>query len=311
MTKLKEVNAAIREIIGLDRGQFSQVSMIAQGDFLKLLLAGTRERQEIFRSIFNTNLYVVLQKKLSEDANAVRSQWDDTRLSIRQYVDGIVCEPDTPLADAGDLPISEVAELLDRSLAEDEALQQQLGEQLSAVEKALEDAAAQMTKAEQRGKTVAALKAAEDAEKAAAALLEQRQAALEAERARKPEQDALQKKITELELLLPSYDELEKLIAQQAQASAELEQAASGAAKAQQEHAALLEALEQLKQERKSLENAGAEKEKLLRQMQEQSDRKQRLESLIADAKNLHAQQDLLTKLQKDYLELLFSGRDA
>ena len=214
-----------------------------------------------------------------------------------------MCEPDTPLADAGDLPISEVAELLDRSLAEDEALQQQLGEQLSAVEKALEDAAAQMTKAEQRGKTVAALKAAEDAEKAAAALLEQRQAALEAERARKPEQDALQKKITELELLLPSYDELEKLIAQQAQASAELEQAASGAAKAQQEHAALLEALEQLKQERKSLENAGAEKEKLLRQMQEQSDRKQRLESLIADAKNLHAQQDLLTKLQKDYLE--------
>ena len=248
VTKLKEVNAAIREIIGLDRGQFSQVSMIAQGDFLKLLLAGTRERQEIFRSIFNTNLYVVLQKKLSEDANAVRSQWDDTRLSIRQYVDGIVCEPDTPLADAGDLPISEVAELLDRSLAEDEALQQQLGEQLSAVEKALEDAAAQMTKAEQRGKTVAALKAAEDAEKAAAALLEQRQAALEAERARKPEQDALQKKITELELLLPSYDELEKLIAQQAQASAELEQAASGAAKAQQEHAALLEALEQAKE---------------------------------------------------------------
>ena len=303
VTKLKEVNAAIREIIGLDRGQFSQVSIIAQGDFLKLLLAGTRERQEIFRSIFNTNLYVVLQKKLSEDANVVRSQWDDTRLSIRQYVDGIVCEPDTPLADAGDLPIAEVTELLDQSLAEDAALQRQLGEQLFAVEKVLEDAAAQMTKAEQRGKTVAALKATEDAEKAAAALLEQRQAALEAERARKPEQDALQKKITELELLLPSYDELEKLIAQQAQASAELEQAASGAAKAQQEHAALLEALEHLRQERKSLENAGAEKEKLLRQQQEQADRKQRLEALITDVKNLLAQQNLLEKLQRDYLE--------
>ena len=303
VTKLKEVNAAIREIIGLDRGQFSQVSMIAQGDFLKLLLAGTRERQEIFRSIFNTNLYVVLQKKLSEDANAVRSQWDDTRLSIRQYVDGIVCEPGSPLANAGDLPIAEVTELLDRSLAEDEALQRQLGEHLAAVEKALEDAAAQMAKAEHREKTAAALKAAEDAEKETAAQLEQRQAALEAERARKPEQDALQKKITELELLLPSYDELEKLIAQQAQADTELKQAASGAAKAQQEHAALLEALERLKQERKSLENTGAEKEKLLRQMQEQSDRKQRLESLIADVKNLHTQQNLLAKLQKDYME--------
>lgn len=60
VAKLKEVNTAIRDIIGLDRDQFSQVSMIAQGDFLKLLLAGTKERQEIFRSIFNTNLYVVL-----------------------------------------------------------------------------------------------------------------------------------------------------------------------------------------------------------------------------------------------------------
>ena len=50
----KEVNAAIREIIGVDRDQFTQISMIAQGDFLKLLLAETKVRQEIFREIFKT-----------------------------------------------------------------------------------------------------------------------------------------------------------------------------------------------------------------------------------------------------------------
>ena len=83
------------------------------------------------------------------------------------------------------LTVPEVAELLDRFLAEDAECQCQLGEQLAAVEKALEDAAAQMTKAEQREKAAAALKAAEDAEKETAAQLEQRQAALEAERGEK------------------------------------------------------------------------------------------------------------------------------
>ena len=50
ITKLKDVNTAIRQIVGLDREQFAQVSMIAQGDFLKLLLAGTKERQAISQS---------------------------------------------------------------------------------------------------------------------------------------------------------------------------------------------------------------------------------------------------------------------
>ena len=48
VTKQKEVNKAIIEILGLDRNQFLQIAMIAQGDFLKLLLADTKERQGIF-----------------------------------------------------------------------------------------------------------------------------------------------------------------------------------------------------------------------------------------------------------------------
>lgn len=39
ISRPNEVTAAIREIVGVDRTQFSQIAMIAQGDFLKLLLA--------------------------------------------------------------------------------------------------------------------------------------------------------------------------------------------------------------------------------------------------------------------------------
>jgi len=52
ITKIKEVNSAIKDILGIDRSQFTQIVMIAQGEFLKLILASTEERQKIFREIF-------------------------------------------------------------------------------------------------------------------------------------------------------------------------------------------------------------------------------------------------------------------
>ena len=302
VTKLKEVNTAIRDIIGLDRDQFSQVSMIAQGDFLKLLLAGTKERQEIFRSIFNTNLYVVLQKKLSEHANAVKYQWDDTRLSIRQYIDGIVCDGDSPLAQAGDLPVAEVLELLDALLTEDTTAQSILDQQLSEAEQALEAVNTLLAQEEQRAKTASALTDAETAEKETAALRTQKKATLEAEQAKKPEQDTLQRKITELNLLLPSYDELDSLIAAQGSTQDAISKATAHIAEATQAHGSLLAELELLKQERTALENAGAEKEKLLRQKQEQEDRKQQLTALIDAKEDLCVQQALLTQMQESYL---------
>ena len=138
LTKRADVNTALREIIGLDRNQFSQVAMIAQGDFLKLLLSGTRERQEIFRGIFKTGLYVTLQKKLSDNTATVYNEWKAARQSIRQYIDGITCGEDSLLvlevaqARVGQLATEEVAALLEKLLAEDaaaaEALEKALNE---------------------------------------------------------------------------------------------------------------------------------------------------------------------------------------
>ena len=302
VTRLKDVNAAIRDIIGLDRDQFSQVSMIAQGDFLKLLLAGTKERQEIFRSIFNTNLYVLLQKKLSENANAVKYQWDDTRLSIRQYIDGILCPGDSPLAQAGDLPAAEVAELLDALLAEDAGAQSLLEQRLSETERELESVSTLLAQAEQRAKTAAALTAAETAKAEAAGRCRRAKAALERELAQKPQQEVLQRKITELNLLLPSYDELDALITGQTGAQAALSGTAAHMDAASRAHDSLSAELALLKRERTALEHVGAEKEKLLRQKQEQADRMQRLTALTDALEDLRAQQALLAKLQAGYL---------
>ena len=62
ITKVKEVNREIIEILGIDKSQFSQIAMIAQGDFLKLLLATTDERKKIFQKLFSfENFYLLLK----------------------------------------------------------------------------------------------------------------------------------------------------------------------------------------------------------------------------------------------------------
>jgi len=53
----KEVNAYIRDLLVLDHAQFKQLSMIAQGEFARLLTAPPKDKTKIFREIFGTGIY--------------------------------------------------------------------------------------------------------------------------------------------------------------------------------------------------------------------------------------------------------------
>lgn len=90
LTKTTEVTKAVEEILGVNKEQFTQIAMIAQGDFLKLLLASTEERIGIFRQIFNTEKFEQLQRQINEDFKAVNRECEELRNSIRQYEDSIM-----------------------------------------------------------------------------------------------------------------------------------------------------------------------------------------------------------------------------
>jgi exonuclease SbcC len=64
--KIQETNARIVEIVGLSKEQFMQVGMIAQGEFMDMLRADTKDRREIFRRLFHTGRFPAVVEELDQ-----------------------------------------------------------------------------------------------------------------------------------------------------------------------------------------------------------------------------------------------------
>lgn len=94
VTKIAEVDAAVKGIVGLDRKQFSQITMLAQGEFRKLLLSPTDEKQKIFRDIFATDNYEKLQDSLKEQAQSMKKEYDNRKEDILRDVTSLECGED-------------------------------------------------------------------------------------------------------------------------------------------------------------------------------------------------------------------------
>lgn len=81
-SSVREVNQAIREILGLTAEQYAQVVMIAQGEFQRILLAGSDERRSLLSKLFGTEIYRDIEQRLKErnrealaGVNAARQQF--------------------------------------------------------------------------------------------------------------------------------------------------------------------------------------------------------------------------------------------
>lgn len=91
VTKVSEVTKAVTELIGLNRSQFTQIAMLAQGEFRKLLMAETKERERIFRDIFCTGNYKQLQDSLKSEFLQTYKEYDRLKSRILQHMEGIAC----------------------------------------------------------------------------------------------------------------------------------------------------------------------------------------------------------------------------
>lgn len=89
--KSRETNEKIKEILGVDVNQFTQISMIAQGEFLKLLHAPSKERKEIFSRIFDTRIYWQIQNRLKEQSKELYIRLSENLLLMKHELAAVRC----------------------------------------------------------------------------------------------------------------------------------------------------------------------------------------------------------------------------
>ncbi len=75
LTKTGDVKSAVEDLLGITQEQFSQIVMIAQGEFRKLLSASTTERSLIFRRLFNTGPYERFQNDLESKRRELKNEY--------------------------------------------------------------------------------------------------------------------------------------------------------------------------------------------------------------------------------------------
>ena len=71
--KKEEIRKKITELIGLNKDEFRQVGMIAQGEFMEFLRSTTGQKKEVFIKLFNTEIYEKIESSLKEKCNSKKA----------------------------------------------------------------------------------------------------------------------------------------------------------------------------------------------------------------------------------------------
>ena len=258
VAKMKDVTRAVTEILGLDYRQFTQIVMIAQGDFQKLLLADTASRGEIFRRIFNTGIYQQMQDTLKEKVKERKGTYEELRRSISQELDSAVCPPDLAVSSEwNDLKKSGFdgmtihgIELLESILSQGEARFGMLDRQEAKLEDEFRQAIALEERIRQRTRQKERLQKKKEELQELIPKVQEAITAFEAQKALEPEQKALEAGLIEMRRQRQAIAETEQKEQQLGQLKQEIGQ----------QETALIADQEQLAQQKKQLEETLAQK---------------------------------------------------
>ena len=223
VTKAKDVTAAVQEIIGLDYNQFSQIVLIAQGQFTKLLNASTEERSRIFRKLFRTQRYAQLQERLQAEASALNQQRTAQNAKLDSLLGGLQFSPEDPDAEAlralcaQTVPETALA-LLDALTARQAAALEEAGTALQATEAQLDTVQQQLGAAAQAQRLAQQLAARQAELVAARPALDAARAEADRHAGDAAQLDALTAQVTQAQSALAAYDALDTLCRQQTEA---------------------------------------------------------------------------------------------
>ncbi len=306
-----EVNKAIEEIIGIDRKQFLQIAMIAQGEFRKMLLSSTEERKKIFRQIFKTQKFEKLQEDLKERANELKSRFEQESLSLKTFYKSIVCEEgdqlseEASLAVIGNLTWENTVILLRKLIENDNKKNVLLSSKITALDGELKTVNENIGKAQEQINNEKELKKKNEELPLAMSNFENARNLFEKEKSRQAEREETEKKITLINSELDDYTVLSTCLND---IDIILQRIENGKVLTEQKNHSIKEKQDKiisLKEERKLLENSGENKQKAQTEKTLCEKEKEELISLKGEIEKVKKKEEELFAIQKEYKRLI------
>lgn len=181
--------------------------MIAQGDFQKLLLADTKERQGIFREIFKTGGYQILQEKLKAESGKLSDELEFARRSVNQYLEGVLGKEEINFAK---LPMEEAIAAIKELIGLDQEETENINCKLQNLQKELEQIQEHLQKAQTREQTIRTLELAEADYIKVQEQGEKIQQEWEGQKKKQENREELEVKIAQIQTQISIYQELEE-----------------------------------------------------------------------------------------------------
>ena len=92
----KELDGAVKGILGLDIDQYRSCAMIAQGAFSEVLNKKSSQREEILRSIFMTGKFNALSERIKADCDLAQEKYYKSDLTLRTYLNSLKLSREDP-----------------------------------------------------------------------------------------------------------------------------------------------------------------------------------------------------------------------
>ena len=212
----KAVTVEVEGLLGLNREQFSQIAMLAQGSFSRLLSGRTEDRGIIFREIFKTKPYQLFQEKLKDRAKGLYGRYADSRKSMEQYAGGVITEGHSEelklrWKEVPQGSLEALLEVLDQLIGADEAQQQGKDRAMALVRDEMAALVMELGKMQGDAAICRDMAAAADVLRENMPVLEQAKVRYEREKERQADRDGLIGAVTRMEENLKTYDRFDAL----------------------------------------------------------------------------------------------------
>ena len=212
----KAVTAEVEGLLGLNREQFSQIAMLAQGSFSRLLSGRTEDRGIIFREIFKTKPYQLFQEKLKDRAKGLYGRYADSRKSMEQYAGGVITEGHSEelklrWKEVPQGSLEALLEVLDQLIGADEAQQQGKDRAMALVRDEMAALGMELGKMQGDAAVCRDMAAAADVFRENMPVLERAKVRYEREKERQADRDGLIGAVTRMEENLKTYDRFDGL----------------------------------------------------------------------------------------------------